>query len=118
MPIAISRADIDVLRCIAKAGFAYTSTKDLALRAQWKLTNDEFDLGYLRFNIEILFGKSPRSLVVQFGKDGRPRFAFVGLFCFPDRDEHTAQFDAAFQSVAEALGLIVGAPSSSLWVLR
>src|SRR5258707_860908 len=110
---AISKEHICSLRSIARAGFAYESTKELASAVQWELANDEFNLGFLRFNIELFAGERSRSLVVEFGKSGRARFAFIPLFCFPDRNEQIVEFDAAFQSVAQDLERIVGAPSSS-----
>ena len=113
MPTAISKEHICILRSIAKAGFEYDSTKELASVGQWVLVDDEFDLGFLRFNIDIFAGESFRTLIVEIGKNGGPQFAFVSLFCFPDRDEQIADFDAAFQSVTQDLERVVGDPSSS-----
>ncbi len=113
MPTAISKEHISILRSIAKAGFAYDSTKKLASAGRWELVDDESDLGFLRFSIASFVDEDPRTVVVEFDKSGRQPFAFVPLFCFPDMDEQIAVFDTAFQSVAQGLERVLGtAPTS------
>jgi hypothetical protein len=112
MEIAFSSDHLSVLRSVAWAGFDYNSIKKLALSGHWQLTDDEFDLGYLRFDANILASERPRSLVVEFGKDGGPRFAFVPLYCFPDTNEQIEAFNIAFDLASTALQLVIGPPSN------
>jgi hypothetical protein len=113
MDITFSSDHVSALRSVAKAGFGLDNAKKLALSARWQLTDGELDLGYLRFDIQILVGDSPRSLVVEFGKDDGPSFAFVPLLCFPDTNEQLTAFNAAFQSASTALQYVLGPPSDS-----
>lgn len=110
MPSPISTNHIATLRAIAKAGFTYHTTKQLAATSHWQLTDDEFDLGYLRFDIELMIGEPPLSAVVEFGNEERPPFAFIPIFCVPDCNTHLSEFDNSFQFLAWELDRILGTP--------
>lgn len=113
MASSISDEHLSTLRAIAKAGFTYDTTKELAATNHWQLTEDESDLGYLRFNVELLTGEPPLSAVVEFGNEERPPFAFVPLFCFPEMNEQLSGFNNAFQFASWELDRLLGAPLMS-----
>lgn len=109
----ISASDLGVIRAIANAGFTYSSAKELAAAAHWELDQDEPSLGYLRFNVGLIAGEPPLSLVVEFGMDDRPAFAFIGLYGVPERDQHEAEFAAYFNAADQALQRSLGTPTSA-----
>jgi hypothetical protein len=108
MNTAISKEHISVFLSLAQAGFAYDRVKELASKAGLELVHDEPELGYARFGIQIFAGEEPRHLVVDLGNDERPPYAFLPLFVFPDQNGKSAEFDGAFQSVAEELVRVIG----------
>src|SRR5579871_669510 len=109
--VNISRTHLDALRLVAKNRFDPASTTATASATNWKLTDGDAASGYFRFDIDLLAGESARSLVVEISETEKKRFAFVGLYCFPelpDREEQIPAFDQAFRFVAEQLEQILG----------
>jgi hypothetical protein len=112
--IAPSDDDVAVLRAIARAGFSYEQTKTLGAAAGWKLVDDEFELGYVAFEMRLGSGNDASSrFAVEVRECGRPPRAFVPLFYFDDYDVRREPFDRAYRSLSEQLLRIVGSPSLS-----
>ncbi len=111
--MAISKDEITALCALAKAGFNPGAARDIGTGSGWNIAEDEVELGFLRFDLEILQGHEPRSLVVEIGDGERSSFAFVGLFCFPELEQQLPEFRGAFDSVAQALEEVIGEPSIS-----
>ena len=109
----ISKGHVIALCSVAQGGFAYESAKAVASAADWELVDDERELGFLRFSIEILSGEERRALVVVFNPKEKAPFAFIPLFCFPAEANQFADFNSAFQSVAKDLDHILGKASCS-----
>jgi len=109
---ASSDSAVAVLRAIGRGGFAYAQTKELARAAGWNLVDDEWDLGYLRFDIPFAAGQDPpSSLVIEVQESGRPPRAVVTLFYFEDYKVDRGPFDEAFRGLAAQLVGVLGAPA-------
>jgi hypothetical protein len=112
--VAPSNEAIAVLRSISRAGFAYAQTKKLASEAGWRTIDDELDLGYVRFAMQLDFGKEDRPLLtVEVSESGRLPRAIVSLFYFEEYDLEREPFDQAYQSLSEQLIGVLGLPSRS-----
>jgi hypothetical protein len=110
--IAPSNNAVSVLRAIARAGFAYGKTKELAGAAGWKLVDDELSLGYVRFDMHLApHQDSRRPLAVEVRESGKPPRAFVPLFGFDDYEFDREPFDRAYRSLTEQLAGALGPPS-------
>jgi hypothetical protein len=113
-PVAPSSNVVAVLRTISRAGFAYAQTKELAEAAGWKLIDDELDLGYVRFDVQLVPGRDVRRpLAVEVCESGRPPRAFVPLFYFEEHEVRREPFDKAHRSLSEQLTRVLGPPSLS-----
>jgi hypothetical protein len=112
--VAPSENAVAVLRAISRAGFEYAATKALCEDADWRLVDDEPDLGYVRYNIT-LAASSPtrRPLSVLIAERNQSPWAFVPLFYFEEYDQSRASFDQAFQTLEEQLTGFLGAATRS-----
>src|SRR5579859_2081204 len=99
--VAPSGDAVAVLRAIARAGFRYDRTKELAQAAGWKLVDDELELGYVAFSMRLVRGQDVccRLAVELRENSGHPR-AFVPLFCYEEYDTEREPFDDAYRSLA------------------
>src|SRR5438128_3988090 len=112
--VAPSGDAISVLRAISRAGFGYERTKELAEAANWKLVDNEVDVGYVAFDMFLLPSKEVRRrLAVEVSESSRPPRAFVLLFYFEEYDVQREPFDQAYRSLSEELASILGPPSLS-----
>jgi hypothetical protein len=112
--VAPSDDDLAVLRAISRSGFSYQQTKMLVKAAGWKLVDDEFDLGFVAFNMCLGPDKDVSSrLAVEVCERGRSPRAFVPLFYFDDYDVRRELFDEAYRSLSEQLTRVLGSSSSS-----
>jgi hypothetical protein len=112
--VAPSKETVAVLREIARTGFRYEQTKELAEIAGWKLDDDELDLGYVAFNLLLRSNSNARRrLAVQLSESGRPPRAFIPLYYFEDYDQTRSPFDEAYRTLSEQLDGVLGPQSSS-----
>lgn len=117
LPMKAVTPDAGVLaaiREIAREGFSYRRTKELGQTAGWKLDDDELDLGYVAFEVQIAKDDS-RRLSVQVSESGRPPRAFLPLYYIDDEEceANRKPFDQALRSLSEQLESVLGLPSVS-----
>ncbi len=106
----ISANDIEILRSIARAGNDYDVIKRLLAGTQWRIEEDQVDLGFLRVFIPDAVDQFYR-LIIGYRDPDRPPYSILTFSLFPDSKEHLAAFDSAFKSVAEALTTCLGTPT-------
>lgn len=111
--IAPSGDVVTVLRAISRAGFGYQPTKKLAQAAGWKLVDDEFDLGFVAFEMPLGSTNEVRRLAVEVSESGRSRLAFVALFSYEEYEVQWEPLDEAYQSLCQQMANVIGPPSAS-----
>jgi hypothetical protein len=84
----------------------------LLATAQWKIDEDNTDLGFLRVFITYDPDKHYR-LIIGYRDPERPPYSLLTFGLFPDSEEHLEAFNSTFHSVAEAIAQYIGAPTVS-----
>src|SRR5215510_1718722 len=107
----ISAEEFDTLRSIARAGQDYAAIKELLAATQWKVDEDNTDLGFLRVFLHDL--DNYYRLIIGYRDPERPAYSLLTFGCFPDSEEHLEAFNSAFHSAAEAIAQYLGAPTAS-----
>lgn len=112
--LAPSESAIAVLLAISRAGFAYEPTKMLCDAAGWRMLDDEPELGYVRYDMQLAVdSKECRLLFVANAEGETAPFAFLPLFYFDEFDRERKPLDQAFHTLIEQLSAILGAAEQS-----
>lgn len=107
----ISGKDIDILRAIPRSGYHYDSIKRLLSETDWRISEDEKDLGYLRIDIPAELSGEYYTLVICYRDSEHGQHCLLTFACFPDSESHIGAFDALFLSVAQAVVRHLGEPA-------
>lgn len=109
----ISSKYLDTLRSIARARDDYSTIKRLVAETDWKIDEDETDLGYLRILIPADLGGQYYTLIIGYNDPNRAPYSLLTFACFPDSEKHIPAFNELFRSVAEDITRHLGNPSVS-----
>jgi hypothetical protein len=99
----ISGKDLDTLRSIARVGDDYARIKRLLAKTDWKISEDETELGFLRIDVPADVEGEYYTLIICYRDPERPPFSLLTFACFGDSEEQIAAFNELFLSVAEAI---------------
>lgn len=112
--VAPSEAAVAVLRAISRGGFAYAPTKVLCEAAGWRLVDDEPDLGYVRYDLQLAADSDEqRPLSVLIAESNSPPWGFIPLFYFEGYEQGRQPFDRAFRVLTGQLAGFLGAAARS-----
>jgi hypothetical protein len=109
----ISGQDIEILRSITRAGGDYGTIKRLLAETDWKIDEDDTDLGYLRILIPTDLANEYYTLIIGYQDPNHAPYSLLTFACFPDSEERIAAFNAEFRSAAEAINRHLGKPATS-----
>jgi len=107
----ISGKDIEIVRSIHRAGHDYDTIKRLLGETQWKIEEDETDLGFLRIGIPAERDSGYYTLINCYRDPDRPPFSLLTFACFGETEEQIAAFNACFLSAAGAIAQHLGPPA-------
>jgi len=106
----ISDKDMNTLRAISRAGEDYSTIKRLLAETQWKIDEDDVDLGFLR--VFIPDAADEYRLIIGYRDPHHPPYSLLTFFLFPDSEDYLAAFNTAFHSAAEAIARHLGPPTA------
>jgi hypothetical protein len=95
-----------------KAGQDYGAIKQLLEGTEWRIDEDDVDLGFLEIFIPDATVECYR-LIIGYRDPDRPPYSFLTFSLFPASEGQLAAFNSAFHSAAEAIAQFLGAPTVS-----
>ena len=115
----ISAEDFNTLRSIAQAGQDCHAIKRLLEATEWRIDEDDTDLGFLRIFIPDVMDGFYRLIIGYRDPEPPPQhslrapYSLLTFSVFPDSEEHLPGFNSVFHSAAETIAQYIGAPTAS-----
>ncbi len=109
----ISAADIHALRLIIRASENYVEIKRVLSTVDWKIEEDEPDLGYMRVGIPADKAGGYFTLIIGYRDSEHPPYLILTFACFPDSSKSIAEFDEMFLAGVDSIQRVLGNPALS-----
>ena len=107
----ISGKYIDTLRSVPRSGYDYDAVKRLLSETDWRISEDETDLGYLRIGIPADRLGGFYTLIVCYRDPDHGPHCLLTFACFADSESQVPPFNALFLSAAEDVAQHLGEPN-------